>query len=146
MPLRLRLLMLAFAWSLGGCSFAFVHGPPANHRNMAFFDCSSSNALPVIDGLLTAAALGETLDATSINTTSKAELAIYAGEAALFAASAIYGFKKTSDCRDAQAAMLARTPLRPVGPTLAPPPPIDPWTGRPVPVAPFAAPPPDPER
>jgi hypothetical protein len=32
-----------------GCSFLFVGGPPANHAQMATFECTDSNAWPVVD-------------------------------------------------------------------------------------------------
>jgi hypothetical protein len=32
-----------------GCSFLFVKGPPAHHAQLQSFDCSESNALPVLD-------------------------------------------------------------------------------------------------
>jgi hypothetical protein len=148
---RLRLVSAALALGLGGCSFAFVHGPPANHRQMRFFDCSTSNALPLLDSVMAAGAVGETLDAVtgSATTMNKTELATFAVEAAILGASAVYGFTKTSDCRDAQAAMLARTPLTPVGPYMLAPP-VDPWTNRSIQAAPPPPPPsqpaPDPER
>jgi hypothetical protein len=148
---RLRPVTAALALTLGGCSFAFIHGPPANHRQMRFFDCSTSNVLPFLDTVMAAGAVGETLDAVTgspTTTTSKTELATFAVEAALLGASAVYGFTKTSDCRDAQAAMLARTP--PVGPYMLAPPPIDPWTNRSIQAAPPppgpSLPAPDPER
>jgi hypothetical protein len=145
MDLRLRLVTVALVLGLGGCSFAFVHGPPAGHQQMRFFDCSTSNVLPFVDTLLAAGAVGETLDATTGSgafNTSKAAIATFAVEAAVFGASAVYGFKKTSDCRDAQTALLMRTPPVPAGPYLVAPPPVDPWTGRPVTSPP---PPPAPE-
>ncbi len=135
---HLRLALLALVCSLTGCSFAFVHGPPANHRQLPFFDCTSSNILPALDGLLGLAIAGETVDsATTANSTlsssPKTAIAIAAAEAVLFATSAAYGFKKTSDCRDAQNALLLRMPPPRVDPyTAPPPPPVDPWTGRPV--------------
>src|SRR6185312_8095791 len=39
--------------SVSGCSFAFVSGPPANHAQLAYFDCTSSRLAPVLDSVLT---------------------------------------------------------------------------------------------
>ena len=54
-PMRRRLLFglwgLAGLCSTAGCSFLFVHGPPPDHERLPFFDCSSSNVLPVLDAL-----------------------------------------------------------------------------------------------
>jgi hypothetical protein len=148
--LRLRLRLLAGAigvLTLSGCSFAFVHGPPANHRRMSFFDCTSGNVLPVVDALVTAASVAATAGAASGDaSTRKADMIGYAVDAALFGASAIYGFSKTSDCREAQAELIARLPPTPLEPYMAPPPPVDPWTGRPIsPPARAALRPPDPD-
>ena len=69
--------------------------------------------------------------------------------AALLAASAAYGYKKTSECREAEADLLRRTPVFTGAPgPFAPqgPPgsqrPYDPWVARPpvAPVAPGASP------
>jgi hypothetical protein len=127
---------LALVVSLcGGCSFLFVHGPPANHKQLQYFDCSTSNVAPVLDTIFGASAavnvVGAAADSREFSNlgSQKTTIAIAAGEAALFVASAAYGYMKTSDCRAAQADMLARMPLVPAGP---PRPVVDPWTGRPV--------------
>ncbi|HVY41304.1 MAG TPA: hypothetical protein VHM31_25385 [Polyangia bacterium] len=140
---------LAGLCSMTSCSFLFVHGPPPDHERLAFFDCSSSNVLPVLDAVYAGAAAADAVVAgfgsRALSTTSSArtDAFLLAGEAAIVGASAVYGFRKTSDCRKAQAAMLKRAATQPVGgptfgapaaPAFAPPgaPPVDPWTGRPV--------------
>jgi hypothetical protein len=134
MPRRTLLGTLAIgalATAFGGCSFAFVNGPPANHRTSAFFTCTSSNSVPILDtlaatiGLIDAASLA-TDSATDSSTTtgSKTGNAIVLGAgAALLAASAAYGYKKASECREAEADLLRRTPV---------------FTGAPGPFAPRA--------
>jgi len=139
-------LLLGAALASNGCSFTFVHGPPANHQRLAFFDCSSGSGLPIIDTIVALAMVGETSDATGsassgLTSSSKANVAIFAAQAALFGASALYGFKKTADCRDAQAALALRTPRAPAQPVMNAPP-IDPWTGQPGAFEPPAPPPP----
>ena len=144
--------VLVAVWG-GGCSFAFVDGPPTMHRQLPYFECTSGNGLPTVDlvlGALTgieAAALFES--GSSYSTGSNTEAAVAAGEAALFAASAIYGYGKTSSCREAKAELMQRLPRGPVpgpgfgpGPMGRPPVPYDPWVS-PPPGA-FAAPPPPP--
>jgi hypothetical protein len=134
---------------LPGCSFAFVHGPPPGHEQLTAFDCSTSNALPVLDALWAGLSAAETVAAATGSPefkSPKTESFIYAGEAAVAAASAVYGFRKTSECREAQALLMKRAASQPAMPAFAPAPrvpnapaPIDPWTGRPV-----GAPPPPP--
>jgi hypothetical protein len=147
----------------GGCSFAFVSGPPPNHKQLNFFGCTSSNTVPTLDlvgGALflidgVAAATGGSASGSGSTATgsTKGDVITFAAGAALLGASAAYGYKKTAECRDAEADLVRRTPPTP---TLAPvrylPPPVpyDPWLPHPavVPVAPTppapapAAPPP----
>jgi hypothetical protein len=132
----LRFALVPLLCAASGCSFAFVHGPPANHRQLPFFDCTTSNILPALDGLLGLVLVGETVDGTDsgLSASTKTAIGVAVAEAVLFGASAVYGFKKTSDCRDAQNLLLMRMPP-PQAPSFAAPPPappIDPWTGRPL--------------
>lgn len=112
-------LVLAAAIACGGagCSLAFVNGPPPNHRQLPFFDCTSSNVLPTVDlvlaGVAAADAVGGTAGASGL-TSSRTELAGFAIEAAAFAASAVYGYGKTSACKKAQVELFARTPSTPM--------------------------------
>jgi hypothetical protein len=149
-PIWQLALIFAVACSSAGCSLAFVNGPPPNHEKIAYFDCSTSNALPTIDlllaGVATVDAIGGTAGASGLPS-DKAELAFFGAEAAVFAASAIYGYGKTSECRKAQNDMLKRAALSPTfaspygygsvpnRPGFAPPPaaPYDPWVAPPPP-------------
>jgi hypothetical protein len=159
---------LILASATGGCSFAFVNGPPPNHRQLSFFGCTSGNTIPTLDlavGALSvvdavvAGSGGGNPDSSSSTGSHKGDAIAFAATAALLGASAAYGYKKTSECRDAQADLVRRTPPTPV---LAPQPyrapvPYDPWVphpaaapapatpapGAPAPAAPpTAAPPP----
>ncbi|HTB60966.1 MAG TPA: hypothetical protein VLC06_24015 [Polyangia bacterium] len=135
-PLAIALLSTTF----GGCSFAFVDGPPANHRTSPFFSCTSSNSLPVLDSVAATIAL---LDALSWGTGVAADSNGFAGSrtsntigfaagAVLLGASAAYGFKKTSECRDAEGELVRRTPVAPAftaGPFA--PASYDPWVAHP---------------
>ncbi len=127
-----------------GCSLFFVNGPPANHRTSSFFGCTSSNTIPGIDTAFAAGAVVEALagggitsaDGSPSHDARVASGITYGAAAALFVASAAYGFKKTSECRDAQAELVARLP--PPAPMPAPAPPVlhDPWVARPAPPPP----------
>jgi hypothetical protein len=146
-PLAIAALSTAF----GGCSFAFVNGPPANHRTSPFFTCTSSNGVPMLD---TVAATLVLLDAVTFatesgsdgNTTtgSRTGNAIVLGAgAALLAASAAYGHKKTSECREAEVDLVRRTPMFTGTPgPFAPQNPYDPWVAHSAatPAAPGASP------
>ncbi len=112
-PLVISLLSTLF----GGCSFAFVNGPPPNHRTSAFFDCTASNTIPVLDTVASTIALldavsfttGSTNDASTTTGSRKGDLIAFGAGAALLATSAAYGYKKTSECRQAEAD--SRAPL-----------------------------------
>jgi hypothetical protein len=147
---KLAVLVAALGVMPAGCSLAFVNGPPPNHPKLAYFDCSSSRALPTLDllvaGAATVDAIAGTAGGTSALPSSRADLAVFGTEAALFAASAIYGYSKTAECREAQSEMLKRAARTPTladppgygGPYGRPaPPPYDPWVAPPP-----AAPPP----
>jgi hypothetical protein len=154
MPPRIPFGCLAIALlstAVGGCSFAFVNGPPPNYKTSPFFDCTSGNVLPILDSVVGAGLLIDTIGAgtasgafanssgnTSASSRAGNAIALGAG-AALLAASAGYGFKKTSECREAEDDLIRRAPVAPTftgAPRqLAPPVPYDPWVARP-PVAP----------
>lgn len=126
-----------------GCSFLFVNGPPPDHKTSTFFDCTSSNTIPFVDVAFAAGSVLEAVEGGTgvqsqgydTTTTSRTGEAVTFGvTAAVLAASAAYGFNKTSQCREALADLVRRTP--PAAPTLAPPfvPPVpyDPWVAHPA--------------
>jgi hypothetical protein len=157
---RLALVATLILTSLtGGCSFAFVNGPPPNHRQLAFFGCTSSNTVPTLDLAVSALSVVDAVVAgsggggSSATGSGKGDLITFAASAALLGASAAYGYKKTSECRDAEAELVRRTPPTPTlapRPYYAPPVPFDPWVPHPAiapappPGAPAPAPPPPP--
>jgi hypothetical protein len=144
------LALLALTGS--GCSFLFVDGPPAAHTKLPFFECTSSVTLPTID-LVIGAVAGIQAGAVVMdpNNSSTESAIVAAGEAALFTASAIYGYNKTAKCREAKSELLDRMMRNSPAPSFAPPAPgfpgpyqppapYDPWL-TPPPGA-FSAPPP----
>ena len=151
--------------SEGGCSFMFVEAPPDGGGKLHSpeqLECSSGNGWPVTDvvvagimGVETLATLSEVGSGSTLSSNGQRTSADYvlpvvaAASTALFAASGISGFRRTSECRADKREIMARLypngpPGRPRGyapyPVMAPPP-YDPWTGQPV-VPPGAAPPP----
>jgi hypothetical protein len=150
-----RVLLVAtliLASASGGCSFAFVNGPPPNHRQLSFFGCTSSNTIPTLDAAVAALSVVDAVvagtggDGSSTSTGSnKGDAITFAATAALLGASAAYGYKKTSECRVAEAELVRRTPPTPLlapQPYARPPVPYDPWL--PHPAAPPAPPAPAP--
>jgi hypothetical protein len=130
-------ILTALAISASGCSLLFVNGPPQNHRTSSFFGCTSSNTIPIVD---TAFAVGAVLGAASVGSdgystsgTRTTGAITYGAAAALLAGSAVYGFSKTSACREAQAELVARLPPPSAVPVLAAPVPYDPWVAHPAP-------------
>ena len=45
----MRALALVSSLVLTGCSFLFASGPPAQHRQLPIFECTTSRAAPVAD-------------------------------------------------------------------------------------------------
>jgi hypothetical protein len=125
-----------------GCSFVFGGGPPAQHEQMPYFDCTSTFGLPVADGFFAlsgAVAAGTTLNQSEeeykLKNNNKgnrnAAAGINIGMAAVFAASAVYGIVQANRCETAKAHLRERImapiltpPVRPTAPALPPPPPL----------------------
>lgn len=105
-----------------GCSFAFVSGPPAAHRQMPYFECSSSRAAPILDTIWTVLQLGNLAVLASQSDAEfednfapndppfsrKTNMGLNAAFAALGAAGAYYGYTKTSECRAAKNELIMR--------------------------------------
>ena len=120
---------------LGGCSFAFVSGPPANHAQLPYFDCTQSRVAPILDtaftviqGLNVAVAASDS-DAEWDNQFSgdppisrTTAIGVYVGFAALGAAGMYYGYSKTADCRAAKQAWMMRGGMQQPMPGTWPPP------------------------
>jgi hypothetical protein len=105
-PLTL-VLIAALAGSQAGCSFLFVQAPtPESHRGVR--ECTSSSAAPVIDLLIggfqlvrTLSALGAADDAyRGAPISREADVTLGISLLTLFTASAVEGFKWTSECRE----------------------------------------------
>ena len=49
----MRQYAVGLGFVLAGCSFVFVSGPPANHREVPAFECSTSRVVPILDTVWT---------------------------------------------------------------------------------------------
>ena len=107
----LLVLILSSVLPLAGCSFIFVDGPSSSRPPMVYPSCDEERTMPAIDiviaGLYGVGALvGATADTTDdYDTTNDERAETVTGMligAALFGASAWYGFSKTSSCRAAR--------------------------------------------
>jgi hypothetical protein len=97
-------LVLPTTASWSGCSWVFVEPLPDRHVSGDFADCTTSPAAPVIDTLFALTNLGSAIYVGGQDSPNKGA-AMTAGAlfGALWLSSAVYGYFKTSDCRDAQA-------------------------------------------
>ena len=94
------------AVSSNACSFAFVEGPPPQQGRRKTFDCTDSYSWPVADTVLTVVGgtlcmfilgLGKALGGSP----TPAFYGLVALTVVAPAGSAVYGYGKVGDCRDA---------------------------------------------
>lgn len=108
-----------------GCSFVFAHNPPPNHRELRYFDCPRSYTAPVVDTGVAVGATAVVLLAAAIAVSTGPFLGggdFNAGRFALVAvpvvglptSSAVYGYVKVANCREAKAELVTR--IQVVGP------------------------------
>ena len=127
------LLGMALANLASGCSFIFTDGPPSYHRQLPYFDCSSSYAPPVLDtiwavasGLGAVAAVADDNSNSEFGSPSDSErsFAIAANLAwlTLFGTSSYYGYTRVQECKDAKTELIVRISRPPGGPHAWPPP------------------------
>jgi hypothetical protein len=131
-----------------GCSFVFASEPepPPRHRPPPAPECSTSRAAPIVDTVIAGYELYRTGVAIDASNADYADAEITRGDditlgvalTALFALSALYGYRTTSDCDDAKAEW-QRERFRPV---YVPPPYPYPYPPPPTAAPPPAAPPP----
>lgn len=104
-----------------GCSLAFTSGPPANHRQLPTFDCSTSRVAPILDTLWTVlqlANLGLAASRTDAEwdemydgdppISRKGSIPLYGALAAVGAAGMYFGFTRTASCREAKTELVLR--------------------------------------
>jgi hypothetical protein len=126
------MLGLSCALLSSGCSFIFSDGPPPQHQRAAYFDCSSNAAAPATDvvnalgsGLLAGASSKDDPN-TSDDEANKGTAVTFGIIAAVYTASAIYGFVVESNCSAAKEELALRL-QRPAAPqSTVPTPPAPP--------------------
>ena len=145
-------LSVAVALGSGGCSWLFVQPLAPNYQSGDPVNCTSNVAAPVIDTIFTTL---DTVELVSVagNSNVQNRGAVLTGATLgiiVWGASAIYGYRHTSECSDAQNDTQPRyRPYRRAPAPAYPPPPRQRWSP-PVPAAPpapapeQAAPPPEP--
>jgi hypothetical protein len=100
-----------------GCSFVFTDGPPRNHQEISYFECSGSYAVPVGD--IVAASLVGLWGGYALSKSEESWKEVSDGDrpktvgvtlmlVALAGMSAAYGIKKVSECKHAKADMMVR--------------------------------------
>jgi hypothetical protein len=135
-PAALPLALCALVLTGGGCSYVFVDGPPKNHAQLPYFECSSSKAWPVVDAVM-AASLGLAASAAFVDggssSNDNSQGFVAAAEAAAFAISALSGYQKVAECREAKEELIASLGSRTryaAAPSFREPSP-DPWVNPP---------------
>lgn len=118
------------ATALPGCSALFVSGPPPNHHQLITFDCTETRVAPIIDTVIAglelanfALAASETDAQWNSNFGSGnppisrgASIPLYAVSTLALGASAYFGYKTTSECREAKTELVERYGPRPMYP------------------------------
>jgi hypothetical protein len=120
---RLGLLLVFVVSTIGsssGCSWIFVTPLPDKHVPGDYANCTTNAAFPVIDTAFAVSNIGFAIyEAGQNNVPNKgAVVTSNALSATLWISSALYGYMKTSDCRDAEDAYYDRPRrlLRPSAP------------------------------
>lgn len=122
----MRALALVTSLALTGCSFLFTSGPPAQHRQLPYFECSTSRAAPIADtifGVLQVAGIAVTASQSEaeyneanevtkggrdpiIKRNTSIGLNVLFG--AMWGLSAYTGYTRTSACRAAKTELVIR--------------------------------------
>ena len=106
MRVNARVVLLVCVLPLCGCSLIFVERPPAKHVESAHLTCTTGQALPILDTVFAGLEVARTVYAATADQSvydkfpisRGADIALGVGFAALFAASAGYGYVHTSMC------------------------------------------------
>jgi hypothetical protein len=98
------LLLVVVLLLLPGCSWIFVDRLPENHGSRREYDCTTNRTAPVVDTILTATNLGSSLYVAGQDNVKNKEAAVTLGlaVAVAWASSAVYGYRATSECREAK--------------------------------------------
>jgi hypothetical protein len=98
-------MLLPISSSLSGCSWIFVQPLPPRYERGGRTDCTTNRAAPVIDTILTLTNVGSAVYVAGQDNVTNKGPSVTAGllVGAMWFASAIYGYSKTSECEDALA-------------------------------------------
>jgi hypothetical protein len=137
-------LSVALALGSGGCSWIFVQPlPPTYERGDPAINCTSNVAAPVIDTIFTVLDTVELIAVGGSSSTAANKDSVLLGATLgiiIWGSSAIYGYRHTSECSDAQADAQSSYRYRPYRrappPAYAPQPPPRRWVPPPPPSPP----------
>lgn len=104
-------ILALLAIGTSGCGFIFVNGPPENHQQMEYFNCTESEVGPTLDGIWAGLnAAGATTAAINPDEYRNHETIIASGVTwtLVSGAASIVGQNKVNDCRDAKRALAER--------------------------------------
>ena len=130
-------LLTTLSLTGSGCSFVLVRPAPADHKDRPFFSCTNSHLAPGLDatlgGLMLLGMVGDVND--NGWSQDSAAGAVWVGT---LLASAGYGYLKVSECKEAEASLMARQQSQTYAPRLTIAPPAAPAPVAPGPAAPGA--------
>jgi Big-like domain-containing protein len=94
---------------MSGCGFVFVHGPPEDHATQPYFNCTESNAGPILDLVWAGLNLGGAIDAQSHpENYQQGATGIGIAWAVVSTSAAIVGFNKVKKCQAAKRELAQR--------------------------------------
>jgi hypothetical protein len=130
----MRIVAAVTCLSLTGCSFIFTKGPPEQHRQMPYFECSTGRAAPIADSVfagLQVIGIGITAGQSEAEYNEKNEvdegqrnpivkrntaIGLNVVFGAMWALSAYYGYTRTAACRAAKNEWIMRGGMNPQQP------------------------------
>jgi hypothetical protein len=100
-------------WLCAGCSFVAVSGPPADHAQRVYFDCTTSKLAPLIDlaaaGLFAASALVPVTNDSGYDSQERlSTAAVSLGLTTLELVAGVQGWRATDECRHAKRELAQR--------------------------------------
>lgn len=92
--------MLAALSLPGGCSWVLVQSMPDDYENREFVDCTTNTTAPVVDTIFTLINVGSTVYLGRHDNVPNKGAALGVGvlAAAVWGASAVYGYVETAEC------------------------------------------------
>ena len=93
-------LMLAALWLTPACSWALVQSMPEDYENREYVDCTTNTTAPVVDTIFALLNVGSTvyLERQDDVPNKGAALGVGILAAAVWGASAVYGYVETAEC------------------------------------------------